>query len=47
MVPDLDEAYQQLVARGIRPRGRPRVKPWGERTFTVADPDGFALEFQE
>lgn len=45
-VADLDEAYARLRKSGIEPRGRPRQRGWGERTFVVVDPDGNQLEFQ-
>ena len=45
-VADLDEAYAGLRKRGIEPRGRPRQRSWGERTFMVVDPDGNQIEFQ-
>jgi len=45
-VADLDEAYARLRKRGIEPRGRPRQRSWGERTFVVVDPDGNQIEFQ-
>lgn len=45
-VADLDEAYTGLRERGIEPRGRPRQRSWGERTFVVVDPDGNQIEFQ-
>lgn len=44
---DLDEMHGRLIAAGIRPKSRTRVRPWGERTFNVVDPDGYVLEFQE
>jgi len=44
---DLDGMHRRLQEAGIAPIGKPRVKPWGERTFEVNDPDGYVLEFQE
>jgi len=46
-VSDLDGLYAQLRAAGIQPVGRPRRRPWGERTFEVLDPDGNRIEFQD
>ena len=43
----LDVLHEHLVARGIKPSSRPRVRPWGERTFNVSDPDGNVIEFQD
>jgi catechol 2,3-dioxygenase-like lactoylglutathione lyase family enzyme len=45
--PDLDALYAQVQASGMKPSGPPRQRPWGERTFTVLDPDGNHLEFQD
>lgn len=45
-VADLDAAHARLRKSGIEPRGRPRQRGWGERTFVVVDPDGNQLEFQ-
>jgi catechol 2,3-dioxygenase-like lactoylglutathione lyase family enzyme len=45
-VADLDAAHARLLKSGIEPRGRPRQRGWGERTFVVVDPDGNQLEFQ-
>ena len=43
---DLDDLYTDLRSRGIEPKGPPRDRSWGERTFIVADPDGNQIEFQ-
>ena len=43
---DLDGLYADLRRRGIDPKGPPRKRSWGERTFIVADPDGNQIEFQ-
>jgi len=45
-VADLDGLYARLRENGIEPRGRPRHRSWGERTFVVVDPDGNQIEFQ-
>ena len=44
---ELDALHTLLLAAGIKPSSRPRVRQWGERTFNVTDPDGNALEFQD
>ena len=44
--PDVDQYYDRLVSAGVKPVGEPRDRPWGERTFSVRDPDGNLLEFQ-
>ncbi|MGH9034164.1 MAG: VOC family protein [Acidimicrobiia bacterium] len=43
-VPDVDAAYQELVAGGARPVRPPADQPWGQRTAYVADPDGHLVE---
>jgi catechol 2,3-dioxygenase-like lactoylglutathione lyase family enzyme len=45
-VSDLVEMHNRLVAAGLEPSGEPRERPWGERTFNLVDPDGYALEVQ-
>jgi catechol 2,3-dioxygenase-like lactoylglutathione lyase family enzyme len=42
--PDLDRLHDELVAAGIVPLGRPRVRVWGERTLELVDPDGHRIE---
>lgn len=44
---DLDLLYETLVEAGIEPLGPPKVRPWGERTIELADPDGHRLQFDE
>jgi catechol 2,3-dioxygenase-like lactoylglutathione lyase family enzyme len=46
-VSDLDQMHQRLAAAGLQPSSEPRVRPWGERTFNLVDPDGYVLELQE
>jgi lactoylglutathione lyase len=43
-VPDVDAAYDELVAAGARPVRPPTDQPWGQRTAYVADPDGHLVE---
>ena len=43
---DLDALHASLRGRGLEPKGPPRDRPWGERTFMVVDPDGNQIEFQ-
>jgi catechol 2,3-dioxygenase-like lactoylglutathione lyase family enzyme len=45
-VDDLDALYEGLKQAGIEPKGPPVRHPWGERDFSVVDPDGFVLEFE-
>jgi catechol 2,3-dioxygenase-like lactoylglutathione lyase family enzyme len=43
---DLDDLYAELRRNGVEPKGPPRDRSWGERTFLVVDPDGNQIEFQ-
>ena len=43
-VPDVDVAYQELVARGVEFEDPPANRPWGARMAAFRDPEGFALE---
>lgn len=39
-VKDVDDAYAELVGKGVKFSGEVRDEPWGGRTVTVSDPDG-------
>ena len=39
--------YQHLKEAGFPVEGALSQKPWGEYTFTVHDPDGHVLEFDD
>ncbi|MBI4380810.1 MAG: VOC family protein [candidate division NC10 bacterium] len=41
---DLEETYRRLVGIGAEILTTPNVTPWGTRTFTTKDPDGYLLE---
>jgi len=43
----LDEFFTQLKVRGITIVNEPKTEFWGDRIFTVRDPDGYALTFSE
>jgi catechol 2,3-dioxygenase-like lactoylglutathione lyase family enzyme len=43
-VPDVDSAYQALVAQGIEFEEPPANRPWGARMAAFRDPEGYALE---
>ncbi|HVR87854.1 MAG TPA: VOC family protein [Planctomycetota bacterium] len=43
-VDDVDKAYVRLRARGLKFKGVPEDRPWGERSAYLTDPDGFVLE---
>jgi catechol 2,3-dioxygenase-like lactoylglutathione lyase family enzyme len=42
-VEDVDGFHKFLVAKGLKPVGKPQDEPSGNREFMVRDPDGFAL----
>lgn len=44
-VPKVDEYYRFVKEKGIPLRGEIADKPWGQRTFSVNDPDGIKLIF--
>ncbi len=43
---DIDTAYQALTGRGLQ-ADPPRLAPYGLRYFSVKDPDGYTLVFQQ
>jgi glyoxylase I family protein len=43
--PDVDGAYEELVAKGLKMRP-PRVAWYGMKQLYLTDPDGFAICFQ-
>lgn len=43
--PDADTKYRELLAKDIKPLTEPSDKPWGWRSFLVADPNGIVLDF--
>jgi glyoxylase I family protein len=43
---DVESAYQELTKRGLQAE-RPKVAPYGLKLFSVKDPDGYTLVFQE
>jgi catechol 2,3-dioxygenase-like lactoylglutathione lyase family enzyme len=45
-VDQVDDFYRELTARGVEPMDTPEDRPWGVRSFYVADPDGHQLEFE-
>lgn len=46
-VDNIDSFFQDLVNRGIdiHPNGHLQTKPWGQREFSVLDPDSNLLTF--
>jgi parallel beta-helix repeat protein len=46
-VPDIQQAYQALEAKGMQLRGKPRIATNGHWVFNMGDPNGIRLEFME
>lgn len=46
-VQDVDEFYEALLAKGLKPAAEPRDFSWGRREFVIRDPDGYKLVFFE
>jgi len=46
-VEDVDAAYQQLSAKGVRVLRPPTDQPWGLRTAYFADPEGNLWEINQ
>jgi extradiol dioxygenase family protein len=44
---DIDKLYQSLIDNktGIHPNGRLEIKPWGQKEFSLLDPDNNLLTF--
>lgn len=40
-----DTAHARLLERGATPMSEPSDKPWGWRSFGIADPNGVVLDF--
>jgi len=43
----LDEFFTEVKAKGVTVINEPKNESWGDRVFTVKDPDGYALTFSE
>lgn len=43
----LDEFFTEIKNKGITVINEPKTEFWGDRIFTVGDPDGYALTFSE
>ena len=43
----LDQFFTEVKAKGVTVINEPKNEFWGDRTFTVRDPDGYALTFSE
>jgi uncharacterized glyoxalase superfamily protein PhnB len=43
----LDAFFAEVKAKGITVINEPKTEFWGDRIFTVKDPDGYAITFSE
>lgn len=43
----VDAFFTDLKAKGVKAINEPKTEFWGDRIFTVKDPDGYALTFSE
>lgn len=43
----LDEFFNKIKGKGITVLAEPKTEFWGDRIFTVSDPDGYHLTFTE
>ena len=43
-VNDVDEVYHSLTEKGIKFEERPSNKPWGTRSVSFRDPNGYVVE---
>ena len=46
-VVDVDAAYAEMLAGGATPVTPPTIRPWGQRTAYVRDPDGYLIELAQ
>jgi uncharacterized glyoxalase superfamily protein PhnB len=46
-VDDVDAEYDRIRTQGVDTDGPPRDNPWGDRSFTVVDPNGIALHIHQ
>ena len=44
-VENVDDAYNELLEKGLKPVCEPRNRPGGIREFVLRDPDGYQLVF--
>jgi uncharacterized glyoxalase superfamily protein PhnB len=43
----LDEFFSEVKTKGVTVINEPKTESWGDRIFTIRDPDGYALTFSE
>lgn len=44
-VDNVDDFYEGVKKRGLKPSSEPKDWPWGNREFVLRDPDGYKLVF--
>jgi catechol 2,3-dioxygenase-like lactoylglutathione lyase family enzyme len=44
-VDDVDEFYEEVKSKGMKPEGEPEDTAMGRREFMLLDPDGYKLVF--
>lgn len=42
-VDNVDEAYKDVIALGLKPLNEPQDMSWGNREFIIRDPDGYKV----
>lgn len=42
-VENVDDFYNGLLSKGLKPSSEPKDWPWGNREFVIRDPDGYKL----
>jgi catechol 2,3-dioxygenase-like lactoylglutathione lyase family enzyme len=47
LVENVDEAFDELVAKGARAEQAPMDRFWGQRTAYLRDPDGYLVELTQ
>ena len=47
LVDDVDRAYRELVARGVKFLKEPKETPWGGKVALFQDPDGNTLQLTQ
>jgi uncharacterized glyoxalase superfamily protein PhnB len=43
----LDDYFVEVQKKGIKVLAEPKTEYWGDRNFTIEDPDGYVLTFSE
>lgn len=42
-VDDVDATYKEMLSLGLKPANEPKDQRWGNREFTICDPDGYKI----